>query len=98
MTRRAVVRKRAEADITKAYAWYEKQHPGLGPEFVAEVRATVRAVAERPESFPIDYQNARRALTHRFPYKVYFVVEPARVVVVAVLHNRQSKARLRGRL
>ena len=98
MTRRSVVRGRAEAEIAKAQDWYEKKQSGLGREFVAAVRATVRAVAERPESFPVDYKNARRALTRRSPCSVYFIVEPNRVVVVAVLHNRQSKDRLRGRL
>ena len=98
MNRRALIRRRAEVEINQAVIWYEGKQIGLGREFLAEIGATVRTIAERPESFPVDYKYARRALARRFPYKVYFVVEPDRIEVIAVLHSSQSRSRLRGRL
>jgi hypothetical protein len=46
VTRRAhgiIVRPRAEADITDAVVWYERQRPDLGREFLGEVRANIPA-------------------------------------------------------
>jgi len=42
MSRRLIVRPEAEADITKASLWYEEREPGLGSEFIVEVRAAIR--------------------------------------------------------
>jgi plasmid stabilization system protein ParE len=98
VSRRFLVRRQAEKEINRAFTWYEKQRVGLGGEFLAEIRKTMGDIAGRPESFPIYLRRARRALVHRFPYKIFFVVDPNRVSVVAVLHGRQSERRLRGRL
>lgn len=99
MTRRLSVRKRAELDLNEAVIWYEKQRPGLGIELLAELRETVALIRQRPESFPIDYRYARRALLARFPYAVHFVVTDTIVSVIAVLHTRQDKRKqLRNRL
>jgi toxin ParE1/3/4 len=95
---RFLIRRQAEKDIDKAFDWYERQRVGLGREFLREVRIMMDEIIRRPESFPIYYRNARRALVHRFPYKIFFVVEPNLIAVVAVFHGRQSERRLRGRL
>ena len=100
MSRQKVsVRRSAELDINRAVIWYEEQRVGLGREFLAELKVSLRKIAERPNSFPVDYRHARRALLDRFPYKVYFVVpdDDRPVVVIAVLHGAQSPSRLRGR-
>lgn len=99
MTRRFFVRAAAEADITEAVDWYENQQSGLGHELLDKVRETIAAIRTRPESFPIDYRDARRALVHRFPYAIHFVVRPNLVAAIAVLHTRQDKTqRLKNRL
>ncbi len=95
---KVAVRRLAELEANQAVLWYEERQAGLGREFLDEFRAALRKIAARPLSFPVDYRDARRALLRRFPYKVYFVIQGSGVVVIGVLHSRQSTARLRGRL
>jgi toxin ParE1/3/4 len=93
------IARKAEREIAAAALWYEDRRVGLGAEFIAELRRTLTEISERPLSFPIDYRSARRALLGRFPYKIYFVLLAADdIVVIAVLHAKQRKDRLRGRL
>lgn len=93
MKRKLLVRRRAELEVNKAVIWLEEQRPGLGREFLSEVRATLREMEDRPLSFPLDYKKARRALTD------FFIVEDKWISIVAVLHTSQDKRRhLRGRL
>ncbi len=83
---RLIVSAAAEADIVDAYLWYEKQRSGLGSEFVQQVALAVDAVIYEPLRFPAIHRSIRRALLHRFPYGLFFVVAEDKVVVVAVLH------------
>ena len=84
--------------MAEAFEWYEDRKAGLGHEFLAEVRQALRAVAEQPLRHPILYRNARRVLTRRFPYKVYYLVEDERVEVLGVAHVRRDPQTWRGRV
>ena len=92
MTRRFIIRPRAERDIQSAYDWYESQEPGLGEEFLEAVRKRLEAIRDFPESCPIIYRDVRRAVVSRFPYLVFYVVQPTRVTVLAVFHHSRSPA------
>ena len=80
----------AAADIERAYVWYERERPGLGEEFLAEVFTSVQAVLARPEVFPILHRQTRRALVRRFPYALFFRMMGERIVFVACFHVRRS--------
>lgn len=88
MNRHLIVRPEAEADLIDAAVWYENRESGLGLELVAEVHAGIARALKNPESFtrvrrtPI----VRRVLTRRFPYRIFFIVQPEALVVFAVLH------------
>lgn len=92
MTRRFFLRPRAENDIRSAFEWYESQRPGLGEEFLTAVRERLEAVRSFPESNPVIYRDVRRAVVSRFPYLIFYVVRPARVVVLAILHHARDPA------
>lgn len=78
---------RAQAELARAARWYERK-ASLGDALIAEVDATLARVAASPRSFPKhpDDPASQRALVGRFPYAIVFVVEPDRVVVVAITH------------
>jgi hypothetical protein len=42
MNCRLIIRDEAEADIAEAALWYHLRTPGLGDEFLAEVRAAIQ--------------------------------------------------------
>ena len=90
MSHPLIIRPEAEADLAEAFEWYEDRKAGLGHEFLAEIQVALRSIAEQPTRHPILYRNARRILTRRFPYKVYFIVEDERVEVLGVAHVRRD--------
>lgn len=92
MTRRFILRVRAERDIQSAFEWYESQRSGLGDEFLASLRERLETVRSFPEAFPVLYRDVRRAVVSRFPYVVFYVVQPTRVAVLAVVHQSRNPA------
>ena len=84
------VQPRAEAEADAAAAWYEAQQPGLGIEFLLELDAAIERAAETPLAYAQVFMDARRVLTRRFPFAVYFVYEHDVVEVFAILHQRRA--------
>lgn len=97
MKRTVRLREEADHDLTAAALWYERQRSGLGHEFLDEALSTFKAIAEQPLVCPLVHRNTRRALMHRFPFGVYFRIEDADIVVVAVMHGSRHPRRWRGR-
>lgn len=92
MTRRFILRPRAENDIQSAFEWYESQRPGLGDEFLTAIREKLEAIRSFPESGPVIYRDVRRAVVSRFPYLIFYVVRAMRVSVLAILHHARNPA------
>lgn len=82
----AVYRRKVARDLAGAYGWYEQQRAGLGEEFLAAVNTSFGAIQEYPEMFARVHGEIRRAIVSRFPYAVFYRIEPKRLVVLAVLH------------
>jgi hypothetical protein len=64
------IRIEAEAELAKAFEWYEERRAGLGYEFCDEVRSTLKSILDSPLHHAVLYRNVRRALVRRFPYKI----------------------------
>jgi plasmid stabilization system protein ParE len=91
------LRPEAEQDLADAAAWYEEQRQGLGHEFLDEVLTMLASIAETPLMYPNVHRNTRRAVIRRFPFGVYFRVESAAIVVVAVMHGSRNPRRWKNR-
>lgn len=85
-----VYRLAAAADIERAYAWYEKERPGLGEEFLAQVNATAQLVLKTPTAYPVVVRQTRRALVRRFPYGLFYRILGNTVVFVACFHTQRD--------
>jgi plasmid stabilization system protein ParE len=92
-----LIRPAAAADVEDAFAWYERQRPGLGVDFRLELQAALDRVAEKPELYQMIRRDTRRALLRRFPYGVFYRVYPEAIVVVAVMHGRRDPRRWQSR-
>lgn len=92
MTPAVILRRRAEQDLEAARAWYEAQENGLGDAFLTEVRERLENIRDFPKAYPTIYRNIRRAVIQRFPYLVFYLETPAKVVVLAVLHASRDPA------
>lgn len=101
MSHLLIVRPEAEADIAAAQQWYEGRRRGLGLEFRSALDDTVSSIAANPKLYASVYRSLRRALLRRFPYGVFYLVQPETVIVVGVLHTSRSprlwRARFKGR-
>lgn len=80
----------ARLDILDAVDWHEDQRPGLGLEMSEQVEAAIHRAAQNPWRFAVVEGTTRRALCRRFPYAVFFEVDGARLVVLAVTHVRRD--------
>jgi toxin ParE1/3/4 len=95
--REVVFRPEARDDLADAYRWYEDKRIGLGDEFLLVVDAAIEQVRRAPEAHSVAHRNVRRVLTRRFPYGLFYVIEPARIVVLAVFHGRRDPRTVRKR-
>lgn len=92
-----VVEPEAAAEIEEAVQWYEGRSVGLGLELARLVRATFSVIERTPLQFPEVERGIRRAVMRRFPYAVYFIVDPDRIAVIAIFHHRRDPARWQSR-
>jgi plasmid stabilization system protein ParE len=90
MTFEVRLRPEAEHDLSDAAAWYEEQLSGLGHQFLDAVLTALFSIAEAPRKYPLVHRNTRRALMHRFPFGVYYRIENATCVVLAVMHGSRN--------
>jgi len=92
MTYRLIIRPHAEVDIAGAAQWYEKQQRGLGEEFLNEVHSALDRAVANPHVYRCIRRNpeVRRILTRRFPYRIFFILQPATIIVFRVLHNSRD--------
>ncbi|MBU0621290.1 MAG: type II toxin-antitoxin system RelE/ParE family toxin [Gammaproteobacteria bacterium] len=90
MTLEIRLRPEAELDLEDAAIWYEKQSVGLGRQFLDEALASLSTIAESPLLYPLMHRNTRRALMRRFPFGVYYRVNPYAVIVVAIMHGSRD--------
>jgi len=73
-------------DLSAATGYHDEISPDLGNRFRASVRARLRDVADRPESFG-RLQNEMRVVTlDRFPYVMIFENRDNHVEILGVFH------------
>jgi plasmid stabilization system protein ParE len=85
-----VYRRKVGRDLAVAYGWYEEQRAGLGEEFLAAVDTTFDAIERVPEVFQRVHGDVRRANFARFPYAVFYRIDPRSVVILTILHTARD--------
>ena len=76
----------ARAELIEAQDWYEAQASGLGHRFRAEIDSVVQRMTDNPRQFPVVFKTLRRARAKKFPYALFFLIEPDALLVVACFH------------
>jgi plasmid stabilization system protein ParE len=98
MNYKLIIRPAAELELSGAFDWYEERLSGLGAEFLLSVDAVFNSIARNPQQYPIIHRTIRRALTRRFPYEVFYIIEDTKIVIVAVFHAKRNPMRWKDRL
>ena len=88
---RLVAELRADLDIRGAYLWYQSQRPGLGAQFLSELRGCMR---ESSTALSNIKSSELESVAPYFAasYAVYFAPDAEVIVVVAVLHVSRNPA------
>lgn len=94
---RLLIRPGAESDLAAAYRWYEDKDAGLGEEFLRTVEASLLGVQKNPQTHQKIYKEVRRALTKRFPYGIFYLIDNDTVSVLGVLHARRDPGVIKSR-
>ena len=85
-----VYRRKVGEDLAAGFGYYEEQTDGLGDRFLTAVDSAFDAIEHYPEMFAQVHGEVRRAVVSRFPYAVFYRVEPKCVVVLTVLHTARD--------
>ena len=97
MTRRLIFAPSIPGDLRAALDYYDQLSPKLANQFRLNVDKRLDDIAARPESFSIDVDPVRFARIDRFPYVIFFVVQPEFVSIIAVLHGASNPTKWRNR-
>ena len=79
----------AEEELRLAVQYYEEAQSGLGRALIAEVRRTKEFIAQHPLASRMVRGEIRVRSISRFPYRIYYQVRPAEIIVVAIGHRRR---------
>lgn len=79
----------ARRDLADATVYYEDQMPGLGAQFLDEVRETINRIRSFPQAWQPLSQRTRRCLMNRFPYGVIYEQRSDGIIIVAVSHQHR---------
>ena len=93
-----IIRPEAENDLKEAFMWYENKRAGLGYDFLLQVDAGLRFIKRNPQIRPIEYKSTRKHLLKRFPYKIIYLFEKEKIIVLAVIHSKRSPAFMKKRI
>ena len=87
----------AEHDLQDGREFYDRQEPGVGDYFAAALAADIDSLILFAGIHPMEF-GFHRALSKRFPFGVYYLVEGAVIRIYAVLDLRRDPAWIRRRL
>ncbi|MCC6575513.1 MAG: type II toxin-antitoxin system RelE/ParE family toxin [Planctomycetes bacterium] len=82
----------ARVDVLEAFAYLEGRRAGLGARFLESLDVATDRLLDLPMSGVEVKPGVRRVITPVFRYRLFYIVEDAQVVVLAVHHpSRDSK-------
>jgi len=101
--RRLRIHAAAAEEAAAAAAWYEKERPGLGADFLRAVEAALDLL--EAEIVPLvavpgvaGRRGVKRLLLRRFPYAVVVRESAGEVIVIALAHSARRPGYWRERL
>ena len=91
----------ARLEYFEIIRWY-RQRSNVAFDFVRAVDEAIRRICETPRAYarapgPAD-EEIRRHLIRRFPYAIVYLVDPKRVVILAIAHRSRHPNYWRDRV
>lgn len=88
----------AQEEIVEAQDWYEREEPGLGSQFRAEVDFQAERIVSNPLRFPLMFSDVRRVKLRRFPYGLFFRPLEDAIYVLACFHSSRDPREWQSRV
>lgn len=88
----------AEEEFIEASQFYDLQLMGLGEGFISELERVTKLLVEKPKIGAQIDETFRRMPLNRFPYSLIYSIEPERIWIVAVAHQRRRPGYWRSRI
>jgi plasmid stabilization system protein ParE len=63
-----------------------------------QVDAGINFIKRNPEIHPIEYRGTRKHLIKRFPYKIIYLIEEEKIIILAVLHGKRKPDLIKKRI
>ena len=95
---RVIFHPEAHAEMIEQARYYENKSEGLGTDFLNAVEETVRRIAQSPQTAPIERANIRKRLVSGFPFTMLYAIQPDRIYIAAVMHQRRRPGYWRKRV
>ena len=80
----------AEIEMFEASAYYEMQATDLGSNFLDIIEEATNEIKENPRAWPEIYQEIRRIIVRRFPYSILYRIHADKIIIVAIMHQKQK--------
>ena len=80
----------AAIELDEAMQFYEAQISGLGKQFIAEFRRTIRYVSIMPYAWRKVGDHTRRVNIKKFPYLVLYVIDGKNILITCVAHQHRD--------
>jgi plasmid stabilization system protein ParE len=82
----------AEAELDDAIQYYEREQPGLGMRFHAEVSRALKRISEFPKAYQKFGARTQRCLVAKFPYGILYQHKERsnEILIVAIGHLHRA--------
>ena len=87
----------AEQELNEAAEYYEREQPGLGAAFIADVQRCTDAIVDHPKAGAVIRGLVRRRQCRRFRYGVLYSIRQDSVRILAVMNLRRRPGYWIGR-
>ena len=88
----------ASVELDEAIEYYDRELPGLGKTFLAEVLAALDRIRRFPQGWHSLGKGVRRCRLRRFPYGLVYHVAEEGILILAVAHTHRRPDYWRDRL
>ena len=82
----------AKDELDEAVEYYNREAPGLGADFLAEILNALGRIEKYPEAWHPLSKRTRRCRTRRFPYGIIYQIRSDEILVIAIanLHRKPN--------
>lgn len=70
--------------------FYELQYEGLGIRFKKEFDTAINSIIKHPSAWLKESNNTRRFLLKTFPYKIVYLIDDNKIVIIAVANTHRK--------